>query len=175
MFKLDVLRNLKPIKVFFIRCRSEREFNDVINENYFLCGELGEIKEIYIIKREVFESINRWKNRVKAGGMLAGWIKGENYLPSPYVFTNKCIVRARKKGIELFLYGRDLLKESVIEVLNPVKVNWYVGVMDERDHVIGVGRMIKYIEDSKESEVIVKNLFDLARLIRYQGMESPFD
>ncbi|MEM0026396.1 MAG: hypothetical protein QXT53_00485 [Ignisphaera sp.] len=128
----------------------------------------------------VFKSIS--SINVVGAGILAGWIWGGRFIPSPHlynfikVFTKKmgCGIIAKPQGIKAFLYGNDLLLASFEEGLPPVLKGRPVAVIDREDYTaIGIGIAsldLKEIESlQKKGKMlipIVKNVFDLGIHIR---------
>ncbi|MEL9939760.1 MAG: hypothetical protein QW632_00535 [Ignisphaera sp.] len=115
-------------------------------------------------------------------GMLAGWIWGGRFIPSPHLynfikgFAKKvgCGIVAKPQGVKAFLYGNDLLLASFEEGLPPILKGRPVAVIDRDDYTaIGIGialHDLKEIESllkkGKMLTPIVKNVFDLGVHIR---------
>lgn len=115
-------------------------------------------------------------------GILAGWIWGGRYIPSPHLynfvkrFSKKfgCGVVAKPQGIKAFLYGNDLLLASFEEALPPIIKDRPVAVIDKEDYTaIGIGiasfdleEIESLLKKGKMLTPIVRNIFDLGIHIR---------
>jgi predicted ribosome-associated RNA-binding protein Tma20 len=158
---------------------------------------LDHIRETYLIS--FFPSIKGWRKimllpqtlslitydskvRIIGGGILAGWVWKEKFIPSPHLYnfiyenTRKlgCAVVAKPHGVKAFLYGNDLLLASLSKLLPPTKKGEYVAVIDPEDYrAVGVGILLYdeneikvLIEKGEMLTAIVKNVVDLGLHIR---------
>jgi ribosome biogenesis protein Nip4 len=123
--------------------------------------------------------------RVVGGGVLAGWLWGGKFVPSPHLYNfiydtyqkTACAVIAMPQGIKAFLYGNDLLLASLKKILPPVRKERYVAVIDSEDfRAIGIGMMLydedeirKLVRQGQMLSAIVKNVFDLGMHVRNEN------
>jgi len=138
------------------------------NAELDLLVEVGELKETCFNDLcLIFQGITELSGAVFSGE-LVGIVKEGHVVPSPQLYTKlfqrfgwrSCVV-ATDKGVKAFLYGNDLLLESVAEIYPPV--DNYVAVLDYYDYnVIGVA-----VWD--ESSKVFKNVFDLGVYLRKLG------
>jgi len=138
------------------------------NAELDLLVEVGELKETCFNNLCLIYQGTTELSRVVFSGGLVGIVKDGHVVPSPQLYTKlfqrfgwrSCVV-ATDKGVKAFLYGNDLLLESVAEIYPPV--DSYVAVLDYYDYnVIGVA---KWDEPSK----VFKNVFDLGVYLRKLG------
>jgi len=130
----------------------------------------------------VIESLRSRGVDIVRAGIVIGWIKGQNFVPSPHLFSLArelgyeygCAVVVKEQGVKAFLYGNDILLSSVEKVVCPAQRGWYVAVVDPTDGtVIGIGRLLLSPEEIEEAlkrgemlRPVVKNVFDLGLAIR---------
>ncbi len=117
-----------------------------------------------------------------AGGILIGWMRGDEFVPSPWFFEElakmrgsmACAALVAEQGVKAFLYGNDVLVASVLRIYEPFPKGSIVAVVDASDgRVIGVGRAAmdgESIEKAKRMgrmlSVAIINVFDLGVLLR---------
>lgn len=80
------------------------------------------------------------------------------------------------KGEMLFLYGRDILVESVVDVTDDVRENDMVMVCNARDDIIGIGRSEFDASRIREVEkrVVVENFVDRGEYLRKRKLYDAY-
>ncbi|MCI4462136.1 MAG: hypothetical protein JHC12_04180 [Thermogladius sp.] len=141
---------------------------EAFNAELDLLVEVGKLRETCFDNIcLIYQGVNELPRAVFSGELVGIVIEG-HVAPSPQLYTKlfqrygcrSCVVAA-DKGVKAFLYGNDLLLESVAEIYPPV--DSYVAVLDSYDYsVIGVA---KWDESSK----VFKNVFDLGVYLRKLG------
>ncbi len=118
-------------------------------------------------------------------GFVMGFVRGASFMPHPnmldsvYRCTRKVrgAVTAKYQGVKAFLYGNDLLAESIGRIYPPIDKDLIVAVIDPEDsRVIGVGRslysyrkIISILRKRRRTTPIIKNIFDLGWYLREGG------
>ncbi len=145
----------------------EKEFginlNEIFKEELFLISS-GR-KEIFVLDKELYKIYKRINREIYCLGLFIGEIRGRNFhlslelasIIEPYT-RNKIIVN--DKAEQLFLYGRDIFKESIIKEYKKFKLGERCLVLNRRREVLGIGRY---------EEKIVKNLIDRGWYLRKGG------
>ncbi len=130
-----------------------------IGKNYYFADEsLKHVREK--IKRDVFSL-----------GVFIGQDSGKHFDPSPALIdmlakmdksgNRKIYIASKVEG--LFLYGRNILKDSISR--NPNNIDsGYVFVQNEQDENLGFG-----IFQQQGEQVIVKNLLDKGFYLRKEA------
>ncbi len=124
------------------------------------------------------------KKAIFAGSVI-GFTRGTSFIPHPnmldtvYRCTRKVrgAVTAKYQGVKAFLYGNDLLAESIGRIYPPIHKDLIVAVIDPQDNrVIGVGRslysykkIINILRKKRRTTPIIKNVFDLGWYLREGG------
>lgn len=178
----------------YIRLLYPREHEEVIDK---ISGSLGPkilcvsgCREVYIVSERLAETATILSDRgaeVLSAGLRVGEVVAGRLVPNPvfmeYVFRLtgrfRGAVVAREEGVRSFLYGRDLLYESLERVYPPVEKNMIVSVLDTSDlSVIGVGVFLEDIGDvlswPRRGEFlkrpVVANIRDLGLYLRRQEL-----
>lgn len=133
-----------------------------IGKNYYFADEsLQELRSK--INRDIF-----------AAGLYLGCDSGKHFDPSPALIdmlskmssANDKKIYVNEKAEGLFLYGRNILKDSISR--NPNKIDsGYVFVQNERDENLGFG-----IFQTQGDQVIVKNLLDKGFYLRKEAKKK---
>ncbi|MGC9009506.1 MAG: PUA domain-containing protein [Sulfolobales archaeon] len=185
---IDEPAEFKPLKEYF-----EEIFDIHTLESFFRNKKLiyleNKYRELYVVNIDLLEYVNKMlisrKIRIMSLGLFAGFIKGDKFIPSPqfleelYALTGRFrgAIVAKEKGVKAFLYGNDLLYESVHRIYKPFKKDYIVGVIDRSDmRVIGVGRAAVDLEEIRgwinkpdfRLKPVVYNEFDLGFFLREQ-------
>ncbi len=159
-------RELKILKKALGFFRSEKFL-----DNYdFLIITRKKKKEVYMVPRMVREfmdsyNLNPFTLGVKIGELgrrLRITLEGGEILSKRYDGKR---VLVNEKGEMLFLYGRDLFGESVIECSDDIKENDIVFVYS-RSGYLGLGRARVDHTRIKENRVVVNNLVDKGEYLR---------
>ncbi|MEM3831155.1 MAG: hypothetical protein QXS89_03040 [Sulfolobales archaeon] len=188
---MRVIRSYKELRSLdlYIREVFEVALEEVLKrlDSVILCFE-EPCKRMYLVEERLLERIFGLYDRgveIQAAGVLIGLIYGELFIPSPRFLellygtldTVRGAVIAREEGVRVFLYGRDLLYESVVEILRPFRKKLTVAVIDRSDNrVVGVGFAA---EDADEilrwprtrdymRRPVVYNIIDLGLYLRAQ-------
>lgn len=134
------------------------EFEDV---NISLDLVEKKAKEFYLISSDLKTIINSCSEEPHSAGILLGDIKHKKFKPKPYLLNliskqtnNKLIIN--EKTAWLFICGRDIFSEGVIENINPEAKT--VLVLNEKEEVLGVAK--------KDRNRQYKNYYDLGDFIR---------
>ncbi len=122
-------------------------------------------KEIFIVDDFVYKIYNKINREIYSIGLYIGEIRGKYFLISLELasiiepFTNNKIV-VNEKAEQLFLYGRDIFKESIVKEYKRFKLGERCLVLNKRHEVLGIG---------KYERNIVKNLMDRGWYLRRGG------
>lgn len=148
-------------------------YREITSRKVVIVGE-GKINEIFLVPIEVYDILNRTKNiRMPYYlGLFFGEIDGEFkisleglWLISRYSKEKGIIVS--EKGEQLFLYGRDVLEESIIEVGSSVRAGKKVIVFNKFYEPLGLGVMVKRSDKrTGKPKVIIKNILDRGWYLR---------
>jgi 60S ribosome subunit biogenesis protein NIP7 len=76
------------------------------------------------------------------------------------------VVRVNEKSEALFLYGRDIFGESVLESKPGLKQNEICIVGNERGEALGLGKLLVPGHRLTEPRFVVENVSDLGRYLR---------
>ncbi|MGC9148239.1 MAG: PUA domain-containing protein [Sulfolobales archaeon] len=178
----------KPLKEYF-----EKIFDMYTLESFFSNKRLvyleNKYRELYAISKNFLDYINETlvSKRIKiiSLGLFIGFVRENRFIPSPqfleelYLLSRRIrgAIVAKEKGVKAFLYGNDLLYESIHRIYEPFKRGYVVGVIDKYDmRVIGVGIAAADLEEIKEwinktdfrLKPVVYNEFDLGFFLREQ-------
>ncbi len=146
------------------------------NELFVLESHIGgkTIREAYAISKDLAKFLELYKLNYVHAGLKVGEVgsrrfrfslEGAFYL----VKKNKKKVFVNEKGEMLFLYGRDIFAESVIDATKDVKENDIVFVCNTKGDILGIGRARFDAERMKEvakGRVVVENLVDRGEYLR---------
>ncbi len=122
-------------------------------------------KEIFMVDDFVYKIYNKINREIYSIGLYIGEIRGKYFLISLELasiiepFTNNKIV-VNEKAEQLFLYGRDIFKESIVKEYKRFKLGERCLVLNKRHEVLGIG---------KYERNIVKNLMDRGWYLRRGG------
>lgn len=103
-----------------------------------------------------------YKNSKKIVLTLAGILFFSKFAKRAKVFVNDI-------GEQIFLYGKDIFKKSIVKIIYPPKGSRFVFVFNKYNDCLGLGRLLfsparfKYIANQK---VAVKNIVDLGIYLR---------
>ena len=139
----------------------------------------GEKKEVYAVSKDLDSLIGKL-NEVsfgikigEVGRRFSFTLEGAFFL----VKKNKKKVYVNEKGEMLFLYGRDIFRESLIEVTKDVKENDIVFVCNKRGDILGIGKTrfdAERIFEVEEGRVVVENLVDRGEYIRKERLYNAY-
>ncbi len=147
---------------------------------FMLCR--GEFSEAYLIPKELEGLVTKLlrSGRVPYSvGMYLGRVRSRKprFVPSVNLLhITYCELGVRSalvvslKGLKPFLYGNDVLKESVINCFEPVRRGYVVGIVGEDGYVYGVGLPVinscSELNLLKGSDVVALNVFDVGWFLR---------
>lgn len=141
---------------------------------------VNEKREVFALSKELGDFIGKNRIAFMRAGLKVGEI-GKKFrfsLEGSFFLAKKKKkkVYVNKKGEMLFLYGRDLLAESVRKALG-VKKGDTVFVCNTYGDIIGIGRS-RFDEDEMRSiekdTVVVENLVDRGEYFRKKKLYSSF-
>lgn len=79
--------------------------------------------------------------------------------------ANKVVVNEKTEW--LFIVGRDIFKQGIVEVTGSKRKGDYTIVLNKRGEFLGFGKMLRNIdEETNKSEVVVKNISDIGDFLR---------
>ncbi len=142
----------------------------------------GLFTEVYLVSSELLGVVDvlRRSGRVPyCVGVYVGRFRGrEPYLIPSTMLANTVFSRLGRyvstvvvsdDGLKPFLYGRDILKTSVVKVYPKLRRNGIVFVVGSDGYVYGVGISLVddlMIKDLRSNDVVVKNVFDVGWYLR---------
>lgn len=143
----------------------------------------GGFTEVYLLKPELVEAVRRLLRggRVPySAGLYAGRLRAEKprFIPS-HILVEKVYrvlgtpVRAvvlAEEGLKTVLYGRDVLRASVLRCFEPVEPGEVLSVLGPDGYVyaLALSRLgsCRSLEEMKPLDVVAKNVFDLGWYLR---------
>jgi len=148
-------------------------YEEIISERVIVVGE-GKIKEVFLVPKEVYNILDRTREiRMPYYlGLFFGEINGDFkisleglWLISKYGREKGVVVS--EKGEQLFLYGRDILEESIIKVGSLVRPGKKVIVLNKFYEPLGLGIIAKLFDKpTGKPKTIVKNILDRGWYLR---------
>ncbi len=185
--RISALRDMKPVARYIEKCFGAEAALHIDGSYLLLLVEGSQNKyHVYVFDKQLMDLIARLNNatRVQGAGLLIGWLRGENFVPSTQLFNYMrntgfgigCAAVAKAQGIKAFLYGNDLLLASLDCIIEPAERGWYIAVLDPEDmFAIGIGRLLvspyeipKLLREGHMLTPIVKNIFDLGLTVRQE-------
>lgn len=143
----------------------------------------GEFTEVYLLKPELVETVRRLlrSGRVPySAGLYAGRLRisKPRFIPS-HILVEKVYrvlgtpVRAvvlAEKGLKTVLYGRDVLRASVMRCFEPVEPEEVLSVLGPDGYVYALALSMvescRSLEEMKPLDIVAKNIFDLGWYLR---------
>jgi ribosome biogenesis protein Nip4 len=139
--------------------------------------------DIHLDDKFVIEKKSRYfllNNKLKAhikkefyhAGVYLGKIKNGRFFPSFNLLAMMAKGKANKIRVDsktewLFVCGRDIFKQGIIESSKPIKKGEYTLVLNQYGECIGFGKLL---HDSKVAKtphkVVVKNISDIGDFLR---------
>jgi len=144
--------------------------------------ERGRIREVYALSKDLVKFIELHKLNYVHAGLKIGEVgsrrfrfslEGSFYL----IKKNKKKVFVNEKGEMLFLYGRDIFAESVVDVTKDVKENDIVFVCNTKGDVLGIGKArfdAKRMKEVEKDRVVVENLIDRGEYLRKEKTYNAY-
>ncbi|ADC66564.1 Protein of unknown function UPF0113 [Ferroglobus placidus DSM 10642] len=148
-------------------------------DNFSIYVKEGEKKEVYAASKDLeafIGKLNEVSFGIKVGEVGKRFrftLEGAFFL----VKRNKKKVYVNEKGEMLFLYGRDIFRESVIDVTEDVRENDIVFVCNKRGDILGIGKTrfdAERIFKVEEGRVVVENLVDRGEYIRKEKLYDAY-
>jgi len=172
-FRKATAREISKIREALCEWAGRDIYREITSGKVVVVGE-GKIKEVFLVPVEVYGILNRTKDKRMPYylGLFFGEINEEFkisleglWLISRYSKGRGIIVS--EKGEQLFLYGRDILEESIIEVGSFVKLGSKVIIFNKFYEPLGLGVMVKRSDKrTGKPKVIVKNILDRGWYLR---------
>ncbi len=81
-------------------------------------------------------------------------------------------VKITDKAIELFLYGRNIFKKSIIKFDKPVAEHSYTIILDDKNRAYGIGELLyssNKVDTLPENTVVIKNIIDVGFYLRSEN------
>lgn len=151
---------MRPLEHFLIQfgIKSFSERDDVL---------FVEESKYYLISKEIANLIKKTKKPFYVGTYL-GKARERKFFPSVNLLNmmkrkSRNKIWIDKKAEWLFVCGRDLFGEGIKRATHTVYKGIITIVMNKNDEVLGFGKAMKGL---KESDVVVKNIFDIGDFLR---------
>ncbi len=139
--------------------------------------------EVYLLRQPLLEAVSLLMMSGKVpyySGLYAGRIRDRKplFIPShllaekiyEHIGRSVRAFTASEQGIKVLMYGKDLLKESVISCYEPLEAGEVVSILgtDGRVYAIGLSEISKCSELGKlgKTQVIAQTIFDLGWYLR---------
>ncbi len=161
----------------------ERLFRQKTNNSLLIYIFEGYFNEVYGVKPSFKYIIDKLQKRGKhpyALGLHMGRFRRNKFIPSlelGYMVsrsTNACVI-VNTEGEKNFLYGKDLLIKSIIDVKSPIQKGQIVILLNREEEYIGLGKALESITKknnriiTKQTGFIIKNIVDLGWYLRRGG------
>jgi ribosome biogenesis protein Nip4 len=143
--------------------------------NYFIVGE-GRWRELFLTNAQVFKLFTEKKALSPyTVGIGFGEFKKENIFLS--LSGGAMLVRQTNKKVvvnqpaeQLFLYQRDVLCDSIVEMNQLIQQGDKVLVLNQKGDYLGIGKVVipatNILEQKRKKELGIKNLIDLGWYLR---------
>ena len=168
----------KELKVI---CSALRAFGSLefLKNNELL---VNEDREVYALSKDLVKFLELHKINHVVAGIKVGEVGGRRFrfsLEGTFylVRKNKKKVFVNERGEMLFLYGRDIFAESVVDITEDVKENDIVFVCNKRGDILGIGRTrfdAERIKDVAKDRVVVENLVDRGEYLRKERTYNAY-
>lgn len=165
--------DLREALIFWIQADKA---NEILKNNKFFVGE-GRWKELFITNNKVKGLLDKNKEispysiglgfgeyRKDYGLILS--LSGASLIAK---YSNRSI-KVNEKAESLFLYRRNILCQSILEINNDLGIDEKVLVVNEHNEFLGIGKLklspLKVFLEKYEQQVAIKNLMDLGWYLR---------
>jgi len=152
-------------------------------EGFSLLVCRGEFAEAYLLRGEVTDLVKSLldSGRVPyAAGLYAGRLRKScpTFVPSvdflSFLYSGlggfRRALVVSERGLKPFLYGKDVLKASVLECFEPLSKGEVVGIVSEDGFVYGVGLSVidscREVKGLRNVDVVAENVFDVGWYLR---------
>jgi 60S ribosome subunit biogenesis protein NIP7 len=132
-------------------------------------------KEIYLTTKDVAQAAVEW-GPLSHIGMMVGHLTRRTFIPSmagadlisrvsekfPFVVVNR-------SAEALVLYGRDIMRSSILSSRGATKNNKLVIILNESRFAIGLGITMRSLEntiDLKDDRIVVKTIIDAGHYLK---------
>ena len=156
------------------------DLKDVFRANKVIVSK-NDRMEAFLVSKDVFKAYEVVKRTREPYflGLYLGYFKGSSFMPSAEgitCFSDRLPSRKRvvvsEKAEQLFLYGRDVLKGSIVYIERNLRRGEYVAIVNERNEVLGIGKLAvdaELIDRLDAQEVVIENVFDKGWYLRRGG------
>lgn len=151
---------MRPLEHFLIQF-GIRSFDKGFNEIFV------QDNKYFLISKQIQEIIKKTKKPFTAGAYL-GKARGSKFFPSVNLLNmvakhvrNK--VTITNKAAWLFVCGRDLFSEAIIDHTHCVYKGIITFILSEKNEVLGFGKTVKKLKDKG---VVIDNIFDIGDFLR---------
>ncbi len=157
-------------------------FGEIFQDTVFVIKERKKSLSLYAISSLLWEKLQDLLNvqglKIESVGVWVGEVKEENFNPSlelmqliaPHIRGRTMYLTER--GSQIFVYGHNVLAQSVKKVTRDVSKNDIVLVRSFEGLPIGMAKILenpKKIRKMNDDEVFAKNLLDVGWYIRSGG------
>jgi ribosome biogenesis protein Nip4 len=143
----------------------------------------GGFTEVYLLRQQLLDAVRSLMSSGRVpyySGLYAGRLRTRRplFIPS-HLLIEKLHDRlgkpvrafaASEQGIKVLMYGKDLLKESLVSCYEPIEVGEVVSVLgpDRRVYAIGLSEISRCSELDRLSrvQVVARTIFDLGWYLR---------
>ena len=111
-------------------------------------------------------------------GVYLGKLKGAIFFPSFPLLTMMAEGKANKivldkKTAWLFICGRDIFKQGILEANGTKRKGDYTLILNEHNDCLGFGKILRNIRKEQDAnEVVVKNILDIGDFLRRERQQS---
>ncbi len=111
-------------------------------------------------------------------GLYLGKLKGTSFFPSFLLLTMMAEGRANKVVVDkntawLFICGRDVFKQGIVEAKVAQRKGNYTLILNEHNECLGFGKILRNIRKEKDAnKVVVKNVLDIGDFLRRERKQS---
>jgi len=158
---------VKQIEDFASRLGASISLNEKLiaenQERYFLLN--GSLRKLLA---EDFFYAGAYLGRTKNGKFLPSFILLKMIAERK---ANKIIVD--KKTEWLFICGRDVFKQGIMEVTGSNRKGNYTLVLNQHGECLGFGKILCNLDEEREG-VVVKNILDVGDFLRREKQHSRF-
>lgn len=151
-----IMRSLLRDFKLYVKVNSRKEFFLFENRNTALKNVADKFKSVYSVGCPFIEAVGcEYKINIAALDILSSYS------------ANK--ISVSDKGAELFLYGRDIFKSSILEANDSLRKDDYAVIVDFNGQPVGIGQLLYSFNDIinlRANEVVVKNILDIGLYLR---------
>jgi len=145
-----------------------------VAENYKILAKIEPgVVEIFLISPGAFRFV--LLNQPYAAGLHIGTLRRRGLrlcLQGAFLVAGESqerVIRVNEKAEALFIYGRDVSGESVIEVKPELEQNSVCVVGNEKGEAIGLGKLLVSGDRLKEHRMVIENITDMGHYLRSEN------